>query len=263
MVRRSTTDRCAGHARHILELGLHAPRPASARGGLHRAGGADQTAATGTPPSVERREGFPWPRCWPRRRLIIPLRHAQTYVDRYAEADKASPDWATRPMTGRLPYGSSTRHELDADAAGAGRRRLGALFFGISTTRTPSCGSSGARGLPADRHHRRRLPGDDGQTRSSGRVGLARAAPARRGRPPRWLVTGPGHDPEPHDHHSARTCSAPSADPAISITPKSSCPTAYSARNDRLALGGAALQCCDDCSGMSGALAPSNGWICK
>ena len=126
---------------HILELGLHAPvgRATARAGPSWCSKGRARPAATGTSTlPVERRDGFPWPGLLVAPALIVPLAHAQTYVDRYAEADKASTglggsadDWPVPVLAGRHGHG------VDAHAARRGRRRAGRAASSASSTTRP------------------------------------------------------------------------------------------------------------------------------
>ena len=81
----------AGTVDRLIELGLHAPSAGFSQGWAFVVlEGPEQTERywrVTLPP--ERRADFPWPGLLRAPALIVPLAHAQAYVDRYAEPDKA------------------------------------------------------------------------------------------------------------------------------------------------------------------------------
>jgi len=82
-------------------------------------------------------------------------------------------------------------------------------------------------------HHRRRLPGRRRPDPSSrGGSAWRGGRPLGEVVPRRWLVTGPGHDPEPA--HLRRATARPSADPANLHHPNKFMPHATVQENDRL-----------------------------
>jgi nitroreductase len=118
----------------ILALGLHAPSAGFSQGWeLVVLEGPDQTAQywdVTLPP--EERNTFPWAGLLHAPALVIPLAHAQAYVDRYAEPDKASTGLGRSADDWPVPYwlvdtAMSTMLMLLA----AVDEGLGALFFGI------------------------------------------------------------------------------------------------------------------------------------
>ncbi len=119
---------------HILELGLHAPSAGFSQGWAFVVlEGPEQTSRYwDTTLPVERRDGFPWPGLLSAPALIIPLAHAQTYVDRYAEPDKASTGLGGSADDWPVPYWLlDTAMSSMLMLLGAVDAELGALFFGI------------------------------------------------------------------------------------------------------------------------------------
>ena len=81
---------------------------------------------------VERRDGFPWPGLLDAPVLVVPLAHAQTYVDRYAEPDKAATGLGDSADDWPVPYWLvDTAMSSMLMLLGAVDAELGALFFGI------------------------------------------------------------------------------------------------------------------------------------
>jgi len=118
----------------ILELGLHAPSAGFSQGWeLVVLEGPDQTSRywdVTLPP--DERGSFPWAGLLDAPALVIPLAHAQAYVDRYAEPDKAATGLGRSADDWPVPYwlvdtAMSTMLMLLA----AVDEGLGALFFGI------------------------------------------------------------------------------------------------------------------------------------
>ncbi|MGZ4693244.1 MAG: nitroreductase family protein [Acidimicrobiales bacterium] len=119
---------------HILELGLHAPSAGFSQGWAFVVlEGPTETARywdTTLPP--DRRDGFPWPGLLAAPALIIPLAHAQTYVDRYSEPDKAATGLGESAGDWPVPYWLvDTAMSSMLMLLGAVDADLGALFFGI------------------------------------------------------------------------------------------------------------------------------------
>jgi len=118
----------------LLELGTHAPSAGFSQGWAYLVvEGPDQTRrywdAT-LPP--ERRAQFPWPGLLAAPALIIPLTHAQAYVDRYAEPDKAATGLGVSPDDWAVPYWLvDTAMSAMVMLLAAVDADLGALFFGI------------------------------------------------------------------------------------------------------------------------------------
>lgn len=172
----------SGTLDHILELGLHAPSAGFSQGWAFVVlEGPEQTARYwDTTLPVERRDGFPWPDLLAAPALIIPLAHAQTYVERYAEADKASTGLGDSAEDWPVPYWlvdtamSSMLMLLGAVDAG-----LGALFFGIFDHEEALLGELGVPdGYQPIGTIAIGYPADTGQTPSS------RGGSSRRGRRP-------------------------------------------------------------------------------
>jgi nitroreductase len=118
----------------ILELASHAPSAGFAQGWeLVVLEGVAQTARYWDVTLPEPgRTGFAYPGLLRAPVLIIPLAHAQAYVDRYAEPDKASRGLGTSAQDWPVPYwlvdtAMSAMLALLAAVDGG----LGALFFGI------------------------------------------------------------------------------------------------------------------------------------
>jgi nitroreductase len=124
----------AGTIEHILELGLHAPSAGFSQGWEFVVlEGPEQTARYWdiTLPEEER-DAFGWAGLLPAPVLVIPLAHAQAYVDRYAEPDKVAAGLGSSADDWPVPYWlvdtamSSMLMLLAAVDEG-----LAALFFGI------------------------------------------------------------------------------------------------------------------------------------
>ncbi|HEX7444674.1 MAG TPA: nitroreductase family protein [Acidimicrobiales bacterium] len=124
----------AGTLDRILELGLHAPSAGFSQGWAFVVlEGPDQTSRYWdvTLPSSER-DRFPWPGLLDAPVLVIPLAHAQAYVDRYAEADKAGTGLGRAADDWPVPYWLvDTAMSSMLMLLGAVDEGLGALFFGI------------------------------------------------------------------------------------------------------------------------------------
>jgi len=119
---------------HILELGLHAPSAGFSQGWAFVVlEGPEQTRRYwDTTLPADRRDGFPWPGLLSAPALIIPLAHAQTYVDRYGEPDKASTGLGDSADDWPVPYWLiDTAMSSMLLLLGAVDAELGALFFGI------------------------------------------------------------------------------------------------------------------------------------
>jgi len=119
---------------HILELGLHAPSAGFSQGWAFLVlEGPEETARYWdiTLP-LDRRTGFPWPDLLRAPALIIPLAHAQAYVDRYGEPDKAATGLGHSAGDWPVPYWLvDTAMSSMLILLGAVDAELGALFFGI------------------------------------------------------------------------------------------------------------------------------------
>jgi nitroreductase len=135
MCRDYTTDALpVGAVDALLDLARRAPSAGFSQGfSFLVLEGAEQTARfwDRTLP-VERRPGFPWPGLLNAPVLVLPLCHAQAYVDRYAEPDKARTGLGGSADAWPVPYwyvdtAMATQNLLLA-AVDAG---FGALFFGI------------------------------------------------------------------------------------------------------------------------------------
>ena len=118
----------------ILELGLHAPSAGFSQGWAFVVlEGPDQTERywrTTLPP--ERRRDFAWAGLLQAPVLVIPLAHAQAYVDRYAEPDKVATGLGRSAEDWPVPYWLvDTAMSTMLMLLGAVDERLGALFFGI------------------------------------------------------------------------------------------------------------------------------------
>jgi nitroreductase len=124
----------AGTLDRILELGLHAPSAGFSQGWeLLVLEGPEQTARYWdvTLPA-DRRETFAWAGLLSAPALVIPLAHAQAYVDRYAEADKANAGLGESASDWPVPYWLvDTAMSTMLMLLGAVDEGLGALFFGI------------------------------------------------------------------------------------------------------------------------------------
>ena len=118
----------------ILELALHAPSAGFSQGWAFVVlEGPDQTARYWdlTLPAAPRAR-FPWAGLLDAPALIIPLAHAQAYVDRYAEADKATTGLGRSADDWSVPYWLvDTAMASMLMLLGAVDQGLGALFFGI------------------------------------------------------------------------------------------------------------------------------------
>ena len=119
---------------HILELGLHAPSAGFSQGWAFLV--LEGPAETGRYWDVtlprDRRDGFPWPGLLNAPALVVPLAHAQTYVDRYAEPDKAATGLGRSADDWPVPYWLiDTAMSSMLMLLGAVDAELGALFFGI------------------------------------------------------------------------------------------------------------------------------------
>ena len=118
----------------ILELGLHAPSAGFSQGWAFVVlEGREQTARYWdlTLPEAER-DRFPWAGLLAAPALIIPLAHAQAYVDRYGEPDKASTGLGRSADDWPVPYWLvDTAMSSMLMLLGAVDQGLGALFFGI------------------------------------------------------------------------------------------------------------------------------------
>lgn len=167
---------------HILELGLHAPSAGFSQGWAFVVlEGPEQTVRYwDTTLPVERRDGFPWPGLLRAPALIIPLAHAQTYVDRYAEADKASAGLGASADDWPVPYWLvDTAMSSMLMLLGAVDAELGALFFGIFDHEEALLAELAVpEGYQPIGTIAIGYPADDGQTRSS------RGGSAWRGRRP-------------------------------------------------------------------------------
>jgi nitroreductase len=124
----------AGTLDRILERGLHAPSAGFSQGWAFVVlEGPSQTARYWdvTLP-VDRRASFPWPDLLAAPALIIPLAHAQTYVDRYGEPDKAATGLGRSAEDWPVPYWLiDTAMSSMLMLLAAVDEELGALFFGI------------------------------------------------------------------------------------------------------------------------------------
>jgi len=124
----------AGTLDSIIELGLHAPSAGFSQGWAFVVlEGPEQTARYWdlTLP-VGERDRFPWSGLLAAPALIIPLAHARAYVDRYAEADKASTGLGRSVDDWPVPYWLvDTAMSSMLMLLGAVDQGLGALFFGI------------------------------------------------------------------------------------------------------------------------------------
>jgi nitroreductase len=123
-----------GTVERLIELGLHAPSAGFTQGWAFVVlEGPGQTARYWdvTLPA-ERRAGFAHPGLLRAPALIIPLAHAQAYVDRYAEPDKASRGLGTSTDAWAVPYWLvDTAMSAMIVLLAAVDEQLGALFFGI------------------------------------------------------------------------------------------------------------------------------------
>ena len=118
----------------ILELGLHAPSAGFSQGWAFVVleGPAETARYWDLTLPVERRGTFPWPDLLVAPALVIPLAHPQTYVDRYAEPDKASTGLGASADDWPVPYWLvDTAMTSMLMLLGAVDEELGALFFGI------------------------------------------------------------------------------------------------------------------------------------
>ncbi len=123
-----------GTVERLIELGLHAPSAGFTQGWAFVVlEGPEQTARywdVTLPP--ERRAGFAHPGLLRAPALIIPLAHAQAYVDRYAEPDKASRGLGGSTADWAVPYWLvDTAMSAMIVLLAAMDEQLGALFFGI------------------------------------------------------------------------------------------------------------------------------------
>jgi nitroreductase len=118
----------------ILELGLHAPSAGFSQGWAFVVleGSAETSRYWDVTLPPERRAGFPWPDLLAAPALIIPLAHAQAYLDRYAEPDKAASGLGGSADDWPVPYWLvDTAMSSMLMLLGAVDAELGALFFGI------------------------------------------------------------------------------------------------------------------------------------
>ncbi len=124
----------AGALDTILELGLHAPSAGFSQGWAFVVlEGPDQTRRYWdlTLPPAER-ERFGWAGLLAAPALIIPLAHAQAYVDRYGEPDKATAGLGRSADDWPVPYWLiDTAMSSMLMLLAAVDQGLGALFFGI------------------------------------------------------------------------------------------------------------------------------------
>ena len=119
---------------HLLELGLHAPSAGFSQGWDYVVlEGPEQTARYWdiTLPA-DQRDRFPWVGLFDAPALVIPLAHAQAYVDRYAEPDKVDTGLGASADDWPVPYWLvDTAMSSMLVLLGAVDEGLGALFFGI------------------------------------------------------------------------------------------------------------------------------------
>ena len=119
--------------------------------------------------------------------LIVALVRADTWIERYAEPDKAAHGLGAGEDAWPVPYwwvdgGMAVEHVL----LGAVDAGLGACFFGLFD-HEPAVFADARRpgGLARPRHHRARPP----RARRAGPLGQPAPPHRRRGPPPRRLVT--------------------------------------------------------------------------
>jgi nitroreductase len=124
----------AGVLDTVLELGLHAPSAGFSQGWAFVVlEGPEQTARFWDLTLPEgKRDRFPWTGLLAAPVLIIPLAHAQAYVDRYAEADKGTSGLGRSADDWPVPYWLiDTAMTSMLMLLAAVDQGLGALFFGI------------------------------------------------------------------------------------------------------------------------------------
>jgi nitroreductase len=117
----------------ILDAGRRAPSAGNTAGTELVVLEGDQTTSywdvTLTP---ERRRSFPWPGLLDAPVLVIPLAHAQAYVERYAERDKRATGLGADIEQWPVPYWHiDTAFAAMSMLFAAVDEALGALFFGI------------------------------------------------------------------------------------------------------------------------------------
>lgn len=118
----------------LLESATHAPSAGFSQGWafvvLEGAEQTDRYWQVTLPP--DKRPDFPWPGLLQAPALVIPLAHAQAYVDRYGEPDKATTGLGTSADDWPVPYWLvDTAMSAMLILLGAVDEELGALFFGI------------------------------------------------------------------------------------------------------------------------------------
>lgn len=118
---------------HLLELAHRVPSAGFSQGFEFLVLEGPDTARywDRTLPAAER-ERFPWPGLLRAPVLILPLAHAQSYLDRYSEPDKAAAGLGERAEAWPVPYWYvDTAFAVQNLLLGAVDCGLGALFFGI------------------------------------------------------------------------------------------------------------------------------------
>ena len=98
----------------------------------------------------EEREEFPWPSLLRVPVLVVPLAHAATYVERYAEPDKAGAGLGDSAAGWPVPYWTvDTAFATMLMLLAAVDEGLGALFFGVPGDPGRVDAMLGAFGVPA------------------------------------------------------------------------------------------------------------------
>lgn len=117
----------------LLDLARRAPSAGNTQGTTFLVlDGEDVGRFWDTTLAVDRRPDFPWPRLLEAPVIVLPCGDERAYVDRYAEADKASTGLGEDAEAWGIPYwhvdtAMATMTLLHA----AVERELGALFFGL------------------------------------------------------------------------------------------------------------------------------------